>query len=69
MKVASMSKQFDLMRITDCPERPNLYYVIEIGCIFNKSAKEKILFLSLELKCITLNSPENKLCKLAQHPT
>ena len=51
MKVAGKSKQIDLMLNTDC--RDNLYHVIDIGCIFNKSA---IFFLStLELKCITLN--------------
>ena len=36
MKVAGKSKQIDLMLNTDC--RDNLYHVIDIGCIFNKSA-------------------------------
>ena len=40
VKVAGVSKQLDLMRNTDCRERSNLYYVIETGCIFNKSVKE-----------------------------
>ena len=40
-----MSKQIDLMRNTDSRERPNIYYVIEIGCILNKSKKEKNKYL------------------------
>ena len=43
-KVTRMSKHIDLLRNTDFRVRPNLLYVIEIGCIFNKSAKEKIVF-------------------------
>ena len=42
MKVAGKSKQVDLMRNTDCRERPNLYHVINIGCIFNKSANKNL---------------------------
>ena len=40
MKVAGKSKQTDLIRNTDCRERPNLYHVIDTGYIFNKSAKK-----------------------------
>ena len=40
MKVAGTSKRIDFMQNTDCRERPNLYYVIGIGYIFNNGAKE-----------------------------
>ena len=56
MKVAGKSKQIDLMRNTDCRERSCNRQNSHIGCIFNKSAKKKILS-TLELKCITLMSP------------
>ena len=35
-----MSKQIDLMQNTDSRVRRNIYYVIEIGCILNRSTKE-----------------------------
>ena len=53
MKVANKSKQIELMRNTDCRERPNLYHVIDIGSIFNKIAKK---YFTLELNCIPLNT-------------
>ena len=37
--VAGKSKQIDLMRNTDCRERPRLYRVIDIDCIFEKNVK------------------------------
>ena len=39
MKFAGKSKQVDLMRNIVCREKPHLYHVIDIGCIFSKSAK------------------------------
>ena len=55
VKVAGMSKQIDLMRNNDCQERSNLYYVIDIGCSFNKSVKEKIFFLNARAQMYHLN--------------
>ena len=41
MKVAGTSKEIDLIRNTDCQKRPNLYYVIDIGCSFDKNENKK----------------------------
>ena len=49
-----MSKQVDLLRNTDCRVRPNLFYVIEIGFIFNKSPKEIILFFKRSSSNVSL---------------
>ena len=54
VKVACKSNQISLMLNTDCRERQNLYFVIDIGCIFNKIAKKYLS--TLEPKCITINS-------------
>ena len=38
VKVLGMSKQIDLIRNTDRQKRQNLYYVIDIGCRYDKKA-------------------------------
>ena len=40
VKVSGMSKQIGLVQNTDCQKRPNIYYVIDIGCSLNKMRKK-----------------------------
>ena len=41
-----MSKEIDLIRNTDCQKRPNLYYVIDIGCSFDKNENKKYYLIA-----------------------
>ena len=43
-----MSKQIDLIRNADCQKRPNLYYVIVIGC----SYLGKLMHTITEFVCV-----------------
>ena len=56
-----MSIQHYRMRNTDCRLRQNLYYVVEIGCILNKSSgKKNISFLNARAQIYHLKKSNRK---------